>query len=244
MKLSIETGYLSSVCPKCGGMLLQEFKFKWDANKETLISVTPKGTLGCEDCGEDVVRKVDPELARKLAGAILNTWAYGAPLPTGDDVDPDSADIIQRYGSYLYEAADKAEKAMTEWVTNNPPLKEDEPTMDIITVTRDEMGPAWDDVIGDRNLISCAVADFGFADAQVVLMTFVDGYEVGHGECMRPYSVLYKGNDLKKAVDAWVEHIARLGGDTRGAVQLGNSLKEASNAWAQYCQRIDKEAAE
>jgi len=82
--------------------------------------------------------------------------------------------------------------------------------MDICLFTQDEMGPAWQEVLGDRKLKVGVVADFGFADAQIAFMAFEDGsYEVGHGECLRPYWRHYSGSDEAEARGAWAQHVGR-----------------------------------
>jgi len=83
--------------------------------------------------------------------------------------------------------------------------------IEIVRVPQDEMGPAWQGVLGDTTLKTCVAADFGFADAVICFMEFEDGdYEVGHGECLRPYDILYEGRDREEAIGVWAQHVGRL----------------------------------
>lgn len=104
--------------------------------------------------------------------------------------------------------------------------------MELYRVTKREMGPGWKEVIGERKMYDAIVADYGMGDAQVVLMTFkgeptVDEngkstwtptYEVGTGECMRPYLQHYVGNDLEEATCAFFQEIVLVGLPTRANV--------------------------
>jgi len=69
----------------------------------------------------EMARVMDSELARRLAGHVLNTWAYGATLPTDDSVAQCSVELIERYEQYLLDTAHKLESILAEWVVANPP---------------------------------------------------------------------------------------------------------------------------
>lgn len=66
---------------------------------------------------------MDPELARKLAGHVLNTWAYGETLLIDDSIDQSSIEIIEQYEQYLLDVANKAEAILAKWILDNPPIE-------------------------------------------------------------------------------------------------------------------------
>lgn len=61
-------------------------------------------------------------------------------------------------------------------------------------VSYEQMGPSWKEIVGKRDLTEAAYCAFGPAEEIICLMRFGDGsYEVGQGECVRPYIPHYKG---------------------------------------------------
>lgn len=87
----------------------------------------------------------------------------------------------------------------------------------------DEVGDLWRVVIGERRFVEALNADFGLGDMQVAKLTFDDGpavvdgveqeyhnfsYEVGVGECLRPYIQIYQGDDAEEATKHWLKCIA------------------------------------
>ena len=59
---------------------------------------------------------------------------------------------------------------------------------------------AWAEVVGDRELESGYWAEYGFAEEVIGILHFKDGtFEVGIGEPLRPYQVLYAGSDFVAA---------------------------------------------
>jgi len=81
-----------------------------------------------------------------------------------------------------------------------------------------EIGPEWGEVVGTRRLKSVIAVEYGLAEETIALLTFephVEGgpadepetYEVGIGECLRPYSRLYEGTSLEDATFAFLEAI-------------------------------------
>jgi len=93
--------------------------------------------------------------------------------------------------------------------------------MQIYAVGKKDLGPAWLDVVEGRKFVEAICADFGFADAHIALLTFKNPndaksyeYEVAHGECLRPYTVHYKGTDADDATAAWLKAVAELEGYT------------------------------
>jgi hypothetical protein len=79
--------------------------------------------------------------------------------------------------------------------------------MEIYSVTYDELGKEWKEIVGKRKLLSAVVADQGACDAKTVLMDFGTRFEVGVGECLVPYECLYRGRSLAKASRIWLAWI-------------------------------------
>lgn len=69
----------------------------------------------------------------------------------------------------------------------------------------------WLEVIGDRKFKCGVIADFGLGDAVVAFLEFEDDtFEVGHGECMRPYQQIYLGSDRGEASSKFVKYVKKL----------------------------------
>lgn len=67
----------------------------------------------------------------------------------------------------------------------------------------------WSEIVGERKLLQAQFADFGLGDMSVGLLQFADEtYEVGVGECLRPYRQLYLGTDLEQASEKFVLYVA------------------------------------
>jgi len=45
--------------------------------------------------------------------------------------------------------------------------------MQIYSVKKDDLGPSWLDVIGERELAEAVWADFGFPDAQIAFISCI-----------------------------------------------------------------------
>jgi hypothetical protein len=84
---------------------------------------------------------------------------------------------------------------------------------DLHVGTSDKVYGFWHEVVGERQVRTVLHAEFGLAEENLVLMGFTDGtYEVGVGESMRPYDVVYVGNDSEAAYAAWAGKLADLAG--------------------------------
>jgi hypothetical protein len=73
---------------------------------------------------------------------------------------------------------------------------------DLTIETTTELDPAsaWADVIAGRDLRQATAAEFDLAEETIALLEFTDGtYEVGVGECLRPYCQVYAGADRDQA---------------------------------------------
>lgn len=72
---------------------------------------------------------------------------------------------------------------------------------------RDELPSAWQEVVGDRLFVRMTMATFGFAEESIGLIVFRGDpggnnlFEVGIGEALRPYHMLYRG---------YYEHVAEV----------------------------------
>jgi len=70
-----------------------------------------------------------------------------------------------------------------------------------------DIGPEWWEIVGKRRLKSVICVQYGMAEETIVLLTFNettldpkdDTYEVGIGECLRPYDQRYTGPSLEEA---------------------------------------------
>lgn len=76
---------------------------------------------------------------------------------------------------------------------------------------------AWLEVISGRECITCRYADLGPAEEVICLLEFAyeqpfGKYEVGIGAALRPYQVLYRGNDEDVALARWSKAILNLAG--------------------------------
>ncbi len=78
----------------------------------------------------------------------------------------------------------------------------------IYTVEKPAAGSAWEGIVGDRPLKVITVVEYGLAEEVIAMIEFQDGtFEVGIGESLRPYDLLYQGCDLELASRAFLEAI-------------------------------------
>ena len=67
---------------------------------------------------------------------------------------------------------------------------------------------SWSTIIGERELHSAIYVEYGIAEEVIALLEFKDGsFEVGIGECLRPYNKLYSGKDREKASRIFLEAV-------------------------------------
>jgi hypothetical protein len=85
-------------------------------------------------------------------------------------------------------------------------------------LTTDELSDSWDvEVVGKRvkEFISGIFVNFGMGEECIGFLTFKDSetkysFEVGVGECLRPYDQLYFGDDENKASKIFIDTLNRL----------------------------------
>lgn len=75
-----------------------------------------------------------------------------------------------------------------------------------------QIGPSWLEVAGNRSVERVIVCEFDAAEEVIGLLSFTGGtYEVGIGEALRGYEVLYLGTSDLMAFDKWLgavrEHV-------------------------------------
>ena len=78
-----------------------------------------------------------------------------------------------------------------------------------------KLSQSWFEIVGDRRLISGTFADFGMAEECIWLLEFVSEtcsptYEVGIGECLRPYIQLYVGDNSEAASKIFIDTINKI----------------------------------
>jgi len=67
---------------------------------------------------------------------------------------------------------------------------------------------SWSEVVGKRKLYAAIHVEFGLAEEVIGFLEFEDGtFEVGIGECLRPYDLRYAGKEREKASQAFIEAI-------------------------------------
>lgn len=86
--------------------------------------------------------------------------------------------------------------------------------MELYPVKKADLEEEWLPIIGSRELVTCIMGDAGFVDAQIALLEFKDtqdehSFEVGIGECMRPYVKLYEGDSLEAASKIWMTEVSK-----------------------------------
>ena len=68
--------------------------------------------------------------------------------------------------------------------------------------------PGWSVIIDERELHSAIYVEYGIAEEVIALLEFKDGsFEVGIGECLRPYNELYSGEDREEASRIFLEAV-------------------------------------
>lgn len=79
-----------------------------------------------------------------------------------------------------------------------------------VILPSEEMGPSWRALIDERGkeFSRLIYLEYGFAEEVICMIYFLDGsFEVGVGESLRPYELLYAGNDLEEASRAFLEAV-------------------------------------
>jgi len=78
----------------------------------------------------------------------------------------------------------------------------------IVAVTSiKELSPSWKEIVDKREFTSGTFANFGLAEECIGLLEFKDSFEVGLGECLRPYIQLYIGEDASMASKIFINKI-------------------------------------
>lgn len=78
-------------------------------------------------------------------------------------------------------------------------------------LARDDIGPGWDEIIGDRYLDRLVAGEFAMAEEVIGFLQFRTEpatYEVGVGQAMRPYRCLYVGSDFTDALNMFWKAVA------------------------------------
>lgn len=84
----------------------------------------------------------------------------------------------------------------------------------IAPIDKADLGDGWRKIIGDRQFREGVACDFGLAEEYFAILFFEDDtIEVGRGESLRPYEVLYHGDDQGEASAAFYRGISRSIGD-------------------------------
>ena len=115
-------------------------------------------------------------------------------------------DIIKYVNQLGYDL--KLEKLETEEV----PEREYE----IVSETEvEKLSPSWFEIVGERRFVSGTFVGFGMAEECIGLLEFVSEtcsptFEVGVGECLRPYRLLYKGDNGVTASKIFIDEINKL----------------------------------
>ena len=81
-----------------------------------------------------------------------------------------------------------------------------------IVVSEEQLGDAWRELLIERNrgFDHIIYVEFGFAEEVIGMIHYMDGtYEVGIGESLRPYDLLYEGTDLEEATESFLKAVRR-----------------------------------
>ena len=79
----------------------------------------------------------------------------------------------------------------------------------------EKLSPSWFEIVGERRFVSGTFVGFGMAEECIGLLEFVSEtcsptFEVGVGECLRPYILLYKGDNGATASKIFIDEINKL----------------------------------
>lgn len=104
-----------------------------------------------------------------------------------------------------------------EKLENVPEVEElTEREYEIVSETEvEKLLPSWFEIVGERRFISGTFVEFGMAEECIGLLEFMSEtcsptYEVGVGKCLRPYVLLYTGDNGITASKIFIDEINKL----------------------------------